>query len=287
MFVIKRNKDKVKFDRSKIETAVLKAFKEVDGEISKFAIKKARQISKYIENQHKTLTVEEIQDVVVSKLLASSRRDVGIAYIQYRYQRKLIRESNTTDNTIMEIIEGSNEYWLAENSNKNPRLNTTVRDYMAGETSTDITRRILLSKDIVNAHDAGILHFHDMDYFAQHMHNCCLLNLEDMLQNGTVISEVMVEKPHSFSTACTVATQIIAQVASFQYGGQSISLAHLAPFVEVSRQAFRKEVIEERMENGDDLDMNGIDLFKIKDGKIVEVWLFSSDQAKEDIYWDK
>lgn len=254
MFVIKRNKDKVKFDRSKIETAVLKAFKEVDGEISKFAIKKARQISKYIENQHKTLTVEEIQDLVVSKLLASSRRDVGIAYIQYRYQRKLIRESNTTDNTIMEIIEGSNEYWLAENSNKNPRLNTTVRDYMAGETSTDITRRILLSKDIVNAHDAGILHFHDMDYFAQHMHNCCLLNLEDMLQNGTVISEVMVEKPHSFSTACTVATQIIAQVASFQYGGQSISLAHLAPFVEVSRQAFRKEVIEERMENGDDLD---------------------------------
>lgn len=243
--VTKRDGRKVQFDKSKIKIAVTKAFVDVDGEETSYAKEKARDIANYVESLNKDMSVEEIQDEVVNKLMASSRKDVAVKYVEYRYKRKLVRESNTTDRTILEIIEGDSDYWNSENANKNPRLNTTVRDYMAGETSTDISRRLLLSKDIVNSHDEGIIHFHDADYFAQKEHNCDLINLEDMLQNGTVISEVLIEKPHSFSTACTVTTQIIAQVASSQYGGQSISLAHLAPFVDVSRKSIREEVEKE------------------------------------------
>lgn len=248
--VIKRDGREVQFDKEKIKIAVLKAFIDVDGEETPFAKDKAREIANYIESLNKTMEVEEIQDMVVNKLMASTRKDVAAKYVEYRYKRKLVRESNTTDRTMLEIIEGDSDYWNSENSNKNPRLNTTVRDYMAGETSTDISRRLLLPVDVIKGHDEGIIHFHDMDYFAQHEHNCDLINLEDMLQNNTVISETLIESPHSFSTACTVATQIIAQVASAQYGGQSVSLAHLAPFVDVSRKAIRKEVTEELYDNG-------------------------------------
>ena len=250
MTVIKRDGRKAKFDKDKIKVAVLKAFIDVDGEETTYAKEKARDIANYIESLEKDMSVEEIQDEVVNKLMSSSRKDVAAKYVEYRYKRKLVRESNTTDKTILEIIEGDSDYWNSENSNKNPRLNTTIRDYMAGETSTDISRRLLLPKDIIEAHDNGEIHFHDMDYFAQHMHNCDLINLEDMLQNNTVISEILIESPHSFSTACTVATQIIAQVASAQYGGQSVSLAHLAPFVDVSRKAIRKEVTKELYDYG-------------------------------------
>ena len=250
MTVIKRDGRKAKFDKDKIKVAVLKAFIDVDDEETTYAKEKARDIANYIENLDKDISVEEIQDLVQEKLMASNRKDVAAKYVEYRYKRKLVRESNTTDKTILEIIEGDSDYWNGENSNKNPRLNTTIRDYMAGETSTDISRRILLPKEVIEAHDKGEIHFHDMDYFAQHMHNCDLINLEDMLQNNTVISETLIQSPHSFSTACTVATQIIAQVASAQYGGQSVSLAHLAPFVDVSRKAIRKEVTEELYDNG-------------------------------------
>ena len=259
MTVIKRDNTREPFEKQKVKLAVSKAFIDVDGEETAYAKDKAREIANYIESLDRDMTVEEIQDEVVNKLMASSRKDVAAKYVEYRYKRKLVRESNTTDKTILEIIEGDNDYWNSENSNKNPRLNTTIRDYMAGATSTDISRRLLLPKDVTEAHDDGRLHFHDMDYFAQHMHNCDLVNLEDMLTNNTVISEVLVESPHSFSTACTIATQIIAQVASSQYGGQSVSLAHLAPFVDVSRKAIREEVINERTINGDDLDENKIE----------------------------
>lgn len=248
--VQKRDGRKVKFDKEKIKIAVLKAFIDVDGEETAYAKEKARDIANCIESLNKDMTVEEIQDETVNKLMASSRKDVAAKYVEYRYKRKLVRESNTTDKTILEIIEGDSDYWNSENSNKNPRLNTTIRDYMAGETSTDISRRLLLPKDVISSHDDGELHFHDMDYFAQHEHNCDLINLEDMLQNNTVISETLIESPHSFSTACTVATQIIAQVASSQYGGQSVTLAHLVPFVDISRKAIRKEVAEELYYNG-------------------------------------
>lgn len=250
MLVQKRDGRKVEFDKGKIKIAVLKAFIDVDGEETFFAKEKARDIANHIESLNKNMSVEEIQDEIINKLMASTRKDVAVKYVEYRYKRKLVRESNTTDKSILEIIEGDSDYWNDENSNKNPRLNTTVRDYMAGETSTDISRRLLLPKEVVDGHDSGILHFHDMDYFAQHMHNCDLINLEDMLQNNTVISETLIESPHSFSTACTITTQVIAQVASAQYGGQSVSLAHLAPFVDVSRKAIRKEVVEELYENG-------------------------------------
>ena len=250
MKVIKRDGREVVFDKNKIRNAVLKAFIDIDGDETSYAKDKARDIANYVESLDKDMSVEEIQDEVVNKLMASSRKDVAAKYVEYRYKRKLVRESNTTDKTILEIIEGDNDYWNSENSNKNPRLNTTIRDYMAGETSTDISRRLLLPKDVIVAHDNGELHFHDMDYFAQHEHNCDLVNLEDMLQNNTVISETLIESPHSFSTACTVATQIIAQVASSQYGGQSVTLTHLVPFVDVSRRAIIKEVTEELYENG-------------------------------------
>lgn len=259
MKVEKRDGRKVDFDKEKIKIAVLKAFIDVDGEETTYAKEKARDVANYIESLNQSMTVEEIQDQVINKLMSSTRKDVAAKYVEYRYKRKLVRESNTTDRTILEIIEGDSDYWNDENSNKNPRLNTTVRDYMAGETSTDISRRLLLPKEVIEGHDSGILHFHDMDYFAQHMHNCDLVNLEDMLQNNTVISETLIESPHSFSTACTVATQIIAQVASSQYGGQSVSLTHLAPFVDVSRKAIKKEVINERLHNGDDLSESKIE----------------------------
>ncbi len=247
--VIKRDGRVVEFDEGKIIAAVTKAFAEVDMKETAEAEKKAKQIAEYVKGLNKTMTVEEIQNIVEDKLMASARKDVARAYIRYRYAKSLIRESNTTDKTIKELLCGENEYWNTENSNKNAKLVTTQRDYIAGITSTDITRRFLLPKDVVKAHDEGIIHFHDADYFAQDaLHNCDLVNLEDMLQNGTVISDTLIEKPHSFSTACTIATQIIAQVASSQYGGQSISLAHLAPFVDVSRQKIRKEVVSEMTE---------------------------------------
>ena len=189
--------------------------------------------------------MEEIQDLVEDQIMATGAFDLAKRYVRYRYQRSLIRKANTTDNRILSLIECNNEDVKQENSNKNPTVNSVQRDYMAGEVSKDITKRLLLPQDIVEADKEGIIHFHDTDYFAQHMHNCDLINLEDMLQNGTVISETLIEKPHSFSTACNIATQIIAQVASNQYGGQSISLAHLAPFVQISREKIHTEVLEE------------------------------------------
>ena len=243
MNVIKRNGKTVQFDKDKIRLAVLKAFLDVDGEETSYAKDKAREIANYVESLNKDMEVEEIQDIIVNKLMASSRKDVAARYVEYRYKRKLVRESNTTDKTILELISGTSDYWNNENSNKNATLVTTQRDYMAGVVSEDITKRFLLPPEIIQAHDEGIIHFHDIDYFGQKaLHNCDLINLEDMLQNGTVISGVMIEKPHSFSTACNIATQIIAQVASSQYGGQSISLSHLAPFVDVSRKKISAEV---------------------------------------------
>ena len=235
MNVIKRDNTIEEFDKNKIKLAVLKAFLEVDGEDTSYSKEKARDIANHIESLNKDMNVEEIQDIVVNKLMASSRKDVAARYVEYRYKRKLIRESNTTDKTILELISGTSDYWNNENSNKNATLVTTQRDYMAGIVSEDISKRFLLPPDIIQAHDEGVIHFHDIDYFGQKaLHNCDLVNLEDMLQNGTVISGTMIEKPHSFSTACNIATQIIAQVASSQYGGQSITLSHLAPFVDVS-----------------------------------------------------
>ena len=199
---------------------------------------------------NRALSVEEIQDLVEKQIMAHGAYEVAKRYITYRYTRSLVRRSNTTDDSILTLIECNNEEIKQENSNKNPTVNSVQRDYMAGEVSKDITERILLPREIVEAHQQGILHFHDADYFAQHMHNCDLVNLEDMLQNGTVISGTMIEKPHSFSTACNIATQIIAQVASNQYGGQSISLTHLAPFVQVSREKILRAVRREFQELG-------------------------------------
>lgn len=239
--IIKRDGRKQDFDRSKVVNATLKAFIEVDGEATQFARDKANEIGKAVEYkaQESELNVEEIQDFIEQKLMASSRKDVAKAFIVYREHRTMARE-NTIDKSINELIDDQNKYWKDENANKNPRLNTTKRDYMAGIVSTDAVKRYLLPKDIVQAHLDGVIHFHDADYFVQKMHNCDLINLDDMLQNGTVISDVLIEKPHKFSTACTITTQIIAQVASNQYGGQSISLEHLAPFVEESRKNFKK-----------------------------------------------
>lgn len=231
MNVIKRDGRKVPFEKDKIRIAVLKAFLEVDGEETSYAKEKAREIANYIESLNKEMNVEDIQDIVVNKLMASSRKDVATHYVEYRYKHRLIRESNTTDKNILELLDGTNDYWNNENSNKDAKTVTVQRDYLAGITSTDITKRFLLPEDVVKAHNEGIIHFHDADYFAQHIHNCDLVNLEDMLQNGTVINGVMIEKPHRFITACTIATQIITAVASSQYGGVSISLTHLAPFI--------------------------------------------------------
>ena len=248
MKIIKRSGAEVTFDISKIIAAVLKANATVE-EDKRLTKDEIDEIGNFIEARCKrmdrTLTVEEIQDLVENQIMCHGAFEVAKKYIKYRYTRSLVRKANTTDNQILSLIECNNEEVKQENSNKNPTVNSVQRDYMAGEVSKDITKRILLPQEIVDAHEQGIIHFHDADYFAQHMHNCDLVDLEDMLQNGTVISETLIEKPHSFSTACNIATQIIAQVASNQYGGQSISLAHLAPFVQISREKIRKALKEE------------------------------------------
>lgn len=255
MRIIKRNGSEVDFDLNKIIVAVTKASQA--SEKDKLTPSQINEIAEYVEfkisKANRALSVEEIQDIVEDQIMAQGAFEVAKRYVRYRYTRSLVRKANTTDNQILSLIECNNEEVKQENSNKNPTVNSVQRDYMAGEVSKDITKRILLPQDIVEAHDAGLIHFHDADYFAQHMHNCDLVNLEDMLQNGTVISETMIEKPHSFSTACNIATQIIAQVASNQYGGQSISLSHLAPFVQVSREKIRKQVAAECEEFGLDM----------------------------------
>lgn len=251
MNIIKRNGTEVVFDNSKIVAAVEKANTEVP-EIERLTKEEIEDITKSVEEEcssmSRTLNVEEIQNLVEDEIMKREHFSVARKYITYRYKRALVRKANTTDDQILSLIECANEEVKQENSNKNPTINSVQRDYMAGEVSKDITKRLLLPEDVVKAHEDGIIHFHDSDYFAQHMHNCCLVNLEDMLQNGTVISETMIEKPKSFSTACNVATQIIAQVASSQYGGQSITLSHLAPFVDISRKKYRR-IVAENMKN--------------------------------------
>lgn len=248
MKIIKRSGQEVKFDINKIVEAIKKANldanekNQLSGEV---ILECAKKVEKECKNKGRILTVEEVQDLVEDQLMSVDAFDVARKYITYRYRRALARKANTTDQQILTLLECNNQNVKEENSNKNPTVNSVQRDYMAGEVSKDITKRILLPKDIVDAHEQGIIHFHDADYFAQHMHNCDLVNLEDMLQNGTVISGTLIEKPKSFSTACNIATQIIAQVASNQYGGQSISITHLAPFVEISRQKITKDVKEE------------------------------------------
>ena len=248
MKIIKRNGSEAVFDRKKIEAAVAKAKEACKGreELSDEDIEEiAKSVEEYCESVKRALSVEEIQELVETQIMSHGAFEIAKRYIRFRFTRNLVRKTNTTDNQILSLLECANEEVKQENSNKNPTVNSVQRDYMAGEVSKDITERLLLPQDVVEAHKAGIIHFHDMDYFAQHMHNCDLVNLEDMLQNGTVISETMIERPHSFSTACNIATQIIAQVASNQYGGQSISLTHLVPFVEVSRQSISKQLREE------------------------------------------
>ena len=253
MKIIKRNKTEVDFDITKIVNAVTKAnnaAKESERMTPTQIMRIADSVQKQCEKVNRALSVEEIQDLVEKQIMSHGAYEVAKLYITYRYTRSLVRRSNTTDDSILTLIECNNEELKQENSNKNPTVNSVQRDYMAGEVSKDITQRLLLPQDIVDAHNQGIIHFHDSDYFAQHMHNCDLVNLEDMLQNGTVISGTMIEKPHSFSTACNIATQIIAQVASNQYGGQSISLTHLAPFVQVSREKIRRIVDKEMSDIG-------------------------------------
>ena len=255
--VIKRNGEEVDFRLEKIVNAIKKANEEVENihKMNDFQIIAiAEKIAQQTEEFTHAVNVEDIQDMVETGIMEMRGYEVAQKYVRYRYKRELTRKSNTTDNGILALIDHMNEEVKQENSNKNPVINSTQRDYMAGEVSKDLTKRVLLPEEIVRAHEAGIIHFHDMDYFAQKEHNCDLINLEDMLQNGTVISETMIEKPHSFFTACNVTTQIVAQVASNQYGGQSFTLSHLAPFVDVSRQKLRKSVIEERMESGEVLD---------------------------------
>ena len=244
--VIKRDCTEVDFQKEKISNAILKAMKNGSGIVRP---KIAEDIANEIYEKHKDendVDIYTIEAEVFDKLISKKQRLTARSYEGYRSIRKFQREyENTIDKDIVELINGDSDYWKNENANKNPVLNTTIRDYMAGIVSTDAVRRYLLPPEVVQAHDEGIIHFHDADYFAQKEHNCDLINLEDMLQNGTVISEVLIEKPHRFSTACTVTTQIIAQVASAQYGGQSISLAHLAPFVDISRKKIYNEVLDE------------------------------------------
>ena len=253
MKIIKRNKAEEEFNIEKIVNAVTKANNVVEDSLKMTPTQIRRiadSVAKSCEKMSRALSVEEIQDLVETQIMAHGAYEVAKQYITYRYVRSLARRQNTTDDTILSLIECNNEEVKQENSNKDPSVNSVQRDYMAGEVSKDLTERILLPQDIVEAHKAGIIHFHDSDYYAQHMHNCDLINLDDMLQNGTVISETMIEKPHSFSTACNIATQIIAQIASNQYGGQSISLTHLAPFVQVSREKIRANAIKEFEELG-------------------------------------
>ncbi len=271
MKIIKRSGTEEDFDISKIETAVLKANQSVmeqdrltGGQVQKIC----REIEDICSSMGRALNVEEIQDLVENEIMQQQAFAVARNYITYRYKRALVRKANSTDKQIMTLLECDNEEVKQENSNKNPTVNSVQRDYMAGEVSKDITRRFLLPQDIVEAHENGIIHFHDSDYFAQHMHNCCLVNLENMLQNGTVISGTMIEKPHSFSTACNIATQIIAQIASSQYGGQSISLSHLAPFVDVSRHRFRREVRKEFESAG--ITLNEEQLNSVAESRVLE-----------------
>ena len=253
MKIIKRSGQEVEFDIGKIENAIRKASQAVDykNALSEGRIKLiAEEVAGVCAARDRAMTVEEVQDVVENKIMEMGSHEIAKKYIVYRYKRQLARKANTTDEQILSLIECNNEDVKQENSNKNPTINSVQRDYMAGEVSKDVAARLLLPQDVVQAHKDGLIHFHDMDYYAQHMHNCDLVNLDDMLQNGTVISGTMIEKPKSFSTACNIATQIIAQVASNQYGGQSISLTHLAPFVDVSRQVIRKELAAECAEAG-------------------------------------
>ena len=255
--VIKRSGEEVSFDLEKIINAIRKANKEVDRlhQMNEYQINAiADNIAHRVEEIPHAVNVEDIQDMVETGIMEMRGYEVAQKYVRYRYKRELTRKSNTTDNGILSLLEHINEEVNQENSNKNPVINSTQRDYMAGEVSKDLSKRVLLPEEIVRAHEEGIIHFHDSDYFAQKEHNCDLINLEDMLQNGTVISETLIEKPHSFFTACNVTTQIVAQVASNQYGGQSFTLAHLAPFVDISRQKIRNNVIEERKECGEALD---------------------------------
>ena len=264
MKIIKRNGSEVPFDITKIITAVTKASDSVGGK-SRLTREQINQIADDVTEQcqalNRAVSVEEIQDMVENKLMDMKAHDIARHYITYRYIQSLKRQTNTTDERILSLIECQNEEVKQENANKNPTVNSVQRDYMAGEISKDLTARLLLDPEIVKAHQEGLIHFHDSDYFAQHMHNCDLVNLEDMLQNGTVISETKIEKPHSFSTACNIATQIIAQVASNQYGGQSISLTHLAPFVDVSRRKIANEV---------EVEMEGLDVSAERKKEIVE-----------------
>ena len=266
MKITKRSGQEVPFDITKIENAIRKASQAVDYKdaLSEGRIKLiAEEVAGVCAARDRAMHVEEIQDVVETKLMEFGAREIAKKYIVYRYKQQLLRQANSTDQQIMSLIECNNEDVKQENSNKNPTINSVQRDYMAGEVSKDVSARLLLPPDVVQAHKEGIIHFHDMDYYAQHMHNCDLVNLEDMLQNGTVISETMIEKPKSFSTACNIATQIIAQVASNQYGGQSISLTHLAPFVDISRKSIQAEVKEE-------CELSGVKMSKADFDKIVE-----------------
>ena len=264
MKIIKRNGAEVPFDISKIITAVTKASDSVGGQ-ARLSREQITQIAAAVTDQcqqlNRAVSVEEVQDMVENQLMDIRAHDIARHYITYRYVQSLKRQTNTTDERILSLIECQNEEVKQENANKNPTVNSVQRDYMAGEISKDLTARLLLDPEIVKAHQEGLIHFHDSDYFAQHMHNCDLVNLEDMLQNGTVISGTYIEKPHSFSTACNIATQIIAQVASNQYGGQSISLTHLAPFVDVSRKKIAAEV---------ELEMEGLDVSAERKKEIVE-----------------
>ena len=255
--VIKRNGKEVKFDLSKIIHAIEKANNEVDAiyQLNAAQIQAAADsVAKKIQSKTYAVNVEEIQDMVETAIMEMRGYEVAQKYVRYRYKREMARKANSTDEDILALIDQANEELKQENSNKNPVIDSTQRDYMAGEVSKDLTKRLLLPEDIVHAHEEGIIHFHDSDYYAQKEHNCDLINLEDMLQNGTVISETMIEKPHSFFTACNVTTQIVAQVASNQYGGQSFTLSHLAPFVDISRKKIREAVIEERKETGEPME---------------------------------
>ena len=266
MKIIKRNGAEEIFDAEKINTAITKAnaCAEEQYRMTPLQIQRiTERVQIACDQMGRSPSVEEIQDLVEKGIMAHGNYEVAKEYITYRYTRSLLRQANTTDDRILSLIECNNEEVKQENANKNPTINAVQRDYMAGEVSKDITKRILLPQDVVSAHEAGIIHFHDSDYYAQHMHNCDLVNLEDMLQNGTVISGTLIEKPHSFSTACNIATQIIAQVASNQYGGQSISLTHLAPFVQISREKIRKTVDKE-------MELLGFDASEEQRSRIVE-----------------
>ena len=271
MYIIKRNGEQNEFNIEKITNAVEAANLSVSEEkqLTYHQIMSiAEKVQKKAHGLKRAVSVEEISDMVEDEIMAEDGYEVARNYIKYRFKRALSRKQNTTDESILSLLECNNELVKQENSNKNPVVNSVQRDYMAGEVSKDLCKRVLVPEDVWNAHEEGIIHFHDADYFAQHMHNCCLVNLEDMLQNGTVISETLIEKPHSFSTACNIATQIIAQIASNQYGGQSFTLSHLAPFVDISRQKIKKEVIEERKLTGES--MNDEIISKIVEARLHE-----------------